>query len=262
MDDFGIKTPGGPPVRGKDEALVNTLKSFLVKELAGLEDRMMKQMKVKFDEFQASLEFNSGQVEDIAKSIKNVEQKIILIENKQVKLDIENKELKTRLKNMEGELQGMLQVGLNNKLEISGLPPAAANNIKAVAEEFIQKVGIEVNEIGQYQVEKPFRPESAKVTVVMTFKSAEIRNKVLGKIKQEKNYLKVKDVMRNTNDESFVFVNELLTPYYRKLFYQANLIKKEKKYSFLWVKDGKILLKKTVGAKTFRLTNMEDLGKM
>lgn len=236
----------------------------LKKYLHGMEDRMMKQMNSKFAEFQASLEFTSGKMEDLEKTMKSVDQKIILMDKRQTKLENENIELKTRLRKLETELQTKSQESNNHKLELSGLPPIDDNNIKQVAYQFIEKVGINQAEVGTFQVNKLYKPEAtrSKTTVVISFQTQNIRDNIMKKMKQGKIYLKVKDVVPNSNEETNVYANEYLTGYYRKLFYEANMLKKQKNFSYLWVKEGKILLKKKEGDSVVRLTNMDDLGKL
>ncbi|KAI5751508.1 hypothetical protein M8J77_008125 [Diaphorina citri] len=221
----------------------------------------------KLDEYEKSLEFTAGKMDDIAKDIKVIQQKMIETEQKQNKIEAENKELKTRVRNLEVELKEMGQAALNNKLEISGLPNSANLNVTDVAKKFVEKTGLDPIAVGNYTVEKPFKTQNqdrpnVKASIVVGFKSVETRNQVFGKIRADKIRFKTKDIVPGTSDESSVFVNEYLSPYYRKLFYEAKKIKTEKNYAYLWVRDGKILLKKTQESNVMRLTCMDDLAKI
>lgn len=246
-----------------DQCNENTMTMFqklLSKEFSEFEKRMNK----KFGDVEKNLEFTSGKLDDMATSVKNIEQKMILIERRQEKIEAENKELKTKIKNLEVEVREMAQAGLNNKLEISGLPNTFME-LKDVGKQFMDRVGVDLNTVGQYDVEKPFKPQDragTKSSVVMTFRIPEVRNLVFGKVKIDKIRLTTKDLIKNSSDTSLVYVNEYLSPYYRKLFYEAKKVKLEKKYSFLWVRGGKLLLKKSEGSNIIRLTSMDDLGKI
>ncbi|KAI5721453.1 hypothetical protein M8J77_015513 [Diaphorina citri] len=249
----------------KENSLMKKLEILWTKEFKDFEHRFTKKMNDRFEDFEKSLEFTSQRVDDMAVTMKNIEQKMILIEKKQEKNENEFKELKTKVKSLETELKELVQAGCNNKLELSGLPKVDNMNEKDVAKLFVEKVGINPEAIGHYEVEKSVKnndSQRASTSLLISFRTPEIRNSVYGKIKKDKIYLKVKDIVRNSTNESSIYVNEYLSAYYRKLFYEAKKVKVEKNYAFLWVREGKILLKKTQDARIMRLSCMEDLGKL
>ena len=70
-----------------------------------------------------------------------------------------------------------------------------------------------------------------------------------------------KDV--NTNfPEDPVYVNEHLTPERKILLGMAKKKKNELRWKFAWVKDGKIMMRKTERSKIVRINNEEDLRKI
>ncbi|KAL1447170.1 hypothetical protein WDU94_015563 [Cyamophila willieti] len=110
----------------------------------------------------------------------------------------------------------------------------------------------------QFKTEKMTREgENGRTTIVVEFKTQEVRNAVLTKIKEKRLYAQLGEVFPDNG--SNVYINEALCPYYKKLLYEASKIKKDKKYAYLWVKDGKILLKKAENGKTMRLDCIDDL---
>ncbi|KAL1448505.1 hypothetical protein WDU94_005619 [Cyamophila willieti] len=157
---------------------------------------------------------------------------------------------------MEIQVNGLEQKNFNNKIEISGIKDKAVEKDE-VTRKILNKMDSKAAEI-QFKTEKLTREgENGKTSIVVEFRTQEVRNMVLTKIKEKRLYSQLGDVFPNNG--SNIYINEALCPYYKKLLYQANNIKRDKKYAFLWVKDGKILLKKAENGKTMRLDCLDDL---
>uniref|UniRef100_A0A8D8VWF8 PHD-type domain-containing protein n=1 Tax=Cacopsylla melanoneura TaxID=428564 RepID=A0A8D8VWF8_9HEMI len=246
-----------------EEAIVETDPIVLSLQKVWMADfgKFQKNIQDSLKEYVETLNYVSGQVEDIAKDVKIIQKKMIEVEQRQDKQDQENKEMKTLVRKLEVELMEMKQEGLNNKLEISGLPNGQMD-VTDVAKRFVEKTGLDPNAIGSFTVDKPHKNEDRRASIVVGFRTIEVRNQVFGKIRAEKLRFKTKDVLNGSSDESPLYVNEYLSPYYRKLFYEAKKIKNEKDYAYLWVRDGKILLKKTQDSNVMRLMCMGDLAKI
>ncbi|KAI5710740.1 hypothetical protein M8J75_011107 [Diaphorina citri] len=165
----------------KDNSLMKKLEILWTKEFKDFEHRFTKKMNDRFEDFEKSLEFTSQRVDDMAVTMKNIEQKMILIEKKQEKNENEFKELKTKVKSLETELKELVQAGCNNKLELSGLPKVDNMNEKDVAKLFVEKVGINPEAIGHYEVEKSVKnndSQRASTSLLISFRTPEIRNSV------------------------------------------------------------------------------------
>ncbi|KAL1448652.1 hypothetical protein WDU94_006630 [Cyamophila willieti] len=153
----------------------------------------------------------------------------------------------------------MEQKEYNNQVEIVGVKNKDINAEQVVGK-ILEKAGFNPGEI-QHKVKKTTTKAGEgrleKTTVHISFRSQEDRNRVLTKIKKDKVYTKLENIVNA--DSSPVSINESLCPYYKKLFFEAKRIKREKNYSFLWTRDGRILLKKTVDGNAIRLSCMDDL---
>lgn len=64
------------------------------------------------------------------------------------------------------------------------------------------------------------------------------------------------------NTTTPVYINECLTFQRAKIFAAAREVKKEKNYRFIWVREGKILLRKEENSPVIVLTKPEDLLKL
>ncbi|KAL1447472.1 hypothetical protein WDU94_003633 [Cyamophila willieti] len=142
-----------------------------------------------------------------------------------------------------------------NKIEISNIP-STVNNTNEVVSKVLEKVNGEKIEEKSYATE--IRKFENQVNVIVHFESVVQRDKIIKKKRAERT-VKLGGVMNNA-DETNIYINESLTPYNAKLYAEAKKIKREKNYAFIWVRDGKILLKKTEQSRPMRLMAMDDLG--
>lgn len=219
----------------------------------------MKELKTKIAGFETTLNFYGDKVDKAVITVKEFEHRMILMERRVDKSESENKELKSKLRSMEIQVNGQNQKDYNTKIEISGIKDSEVDKDKVV-KQILNKVENKAEEIFFKSEKVTKKGENGKTSLVVEFRSRDIRNMVLTKIKEKRLYTQLDDVFPNNG--SHVYINEALSPYYKKLMYQASKIKREKNYAFLWVNDGKILLKKAEGSKIMRLDCMDDLGKI
>lgn len=63
----------------------------------------------------------------------------------------------------------------------------------------------------------------------------------------------------NMSDDVPVYINESLTVYRKRVFGAAKDIKKNKGYKYLWLRGGKILIRKDEGSPAILLKTLEDV---
>ncbi|KAI5746757.1 hypothetical protein M8J77_007193 [Diaphorina citri] len=208
--------------------------------LSKMEALLDLKFKLFKEDVEKSLNYTSGTVDDLSKSFKNFEQKIITMQKNQDKLEAQNQELRKRVKTLEVLVQDMAQAGNQCKVEISSVPTNVEDS--DFTEKLFEKTSVQnLVKKGDYLVEKvqKYKPDKTPM---------ETKNLVV--------------TFQNRNPPQPIFVNEYLTPYLKKVFFEAKKIKQDKNYEFLWVKHGQILLKKQQGAKIIRLSCLEDLSKI
>lgn len=214
----------------------------------------------KLADFETTLNFYGNKIEDVTKLVEMLQQKIAVLEKRLVNTENENKELKAKLQNMEIQLNEVEQYQCNDKLEITGIVNKNTDpNTLTVA--MLEKAGLTPSQVEfrAQKVVKIFKVEDRveeKVSVIVQFRSHGDRNEVMSKIKRAKVFNKL------DNGRAPIFINELLSPYYKKLLFQVSKLKRDKSYSFVWVKEGKILVKKTQESKVYKITRMDDLDKL
>lgn len=221
-------------------------------------------METRFTEIENSLEFNGKMLEDLQKSFKETQQKIIVMEKTQDKLEKQNQELQKKIKNLECFVQDTVQEGNKCKIEISGIPQYI--DYKSFTAQVFEK--IKVNNFvkqDEYTIEKTIIKkkdnEPQVKSLVLTLKNEETRDKVLETIRINKPTLKSEE-FSSQHPSTVIYINEYLSPYMKKLLYEVKALKKDKNFSYVWVRNGKIFVKVTEGANPIRLRSLDDLSKI
>lgn len=71
--------------------------------------------------------------------------------------------------------------------------------------------------------------------------------------------LKLHHAYLTEDTDTNIFINDSLTKLQRKLLNDTKLFKNEKKYKYVWVKNGRILLKKDDESRTITIKSRGDL---
>ncbi|KAL1446617.1 hypothetical protein WDU94_012205 [Cyamophila willieti] len=221
------------------------------------ESKLWKKMSRKLTDIEEFMGFASSKIDDFTKLMKEVQKKFVTMEVEQEKMRQENMEMKSKCKILEARVNENEQMFNRNKIEISNIP-STVNNTNEVVSKVLEKVNGEKIEEKSYATE--IRKFENQVNVIVHFESVVQRDKIIKKKRAERT-VKLGGVMNNA-DETNIYINESLTPYNAKLYAEAKKIKREKNYAFIWVRDGKILLKKTEQSRPMRLMAMDDLGKI
>ncbi|XP_046688588.1 uncharacterized protein LOC124374417, partial [Homalodisca vitripennis] len=75
-----------------------------------------------------------------------------------------------------------------------------------------------------------------------------------------KRNLNTHDLGHTSRPADVVYVNESLAPGRRKLLNAARQVKKDKAYTYLWIRGSKILMRKNAGDRVKVVTTMDDLA--
>lgn len=243
------------------EVLLN--KKF--KEFEKVIDKKIGKIEGRLQEIERGLEFVGNSVDDLKKSCKEIEKKVITVEKKQETMEAQNQELRKKVKDLEIAMQEMAQDLNQSKVEITGVPQNVNHSV--FMEKVLEKINV-VPAIGktEYSIEKVEQrkvgtdPPRMKSLMTVDFKNKATRNRVIDTIKKNKVHMNT-SLVGETSPQP-IFINEALTPYMKKVFYETKKIKNDKGYQYLWIKDGHILLKKNEGSKVMRITCLANLDKL
>lgn len=181
-------------------------------------------------------------------------------ENKILKNSID--ELKTRSYNidkfmqtncdLEQKIDFLEQKLLKTSIEVVNVPNMNEHSTTDTILHIL-KTGLDIN-IGSSSILNCYRKKSKTAkpgVIVVEFNNVYVKNSVISAKIKRRSFLNTNlfSVDNNSNNNgnnkpTAIFINECLSTEKRKLFNAAKVIKEEKKYKFLWSKNGNIMMKK------------------
>lgn len=223
---------------------------LMIKELS-------KDIKDQLKDFEKSLQYNSGKLDDVVNGFSEMKKAFSSLQKKQEELEQENVTLKKKVKELNWQVQIMDQRTLDHNLEISGIPDSVDDS-QVIISALCRKINVPCPDATSYVLKRaPVGAPGKPKPIVAMFTSKQKRDIILKECKKAKP--KVSDITNKSSDVQPVFVNEQLSAYNKQLFFKANQAKKEKGYAYLWVSEGRILLKKSNESRVVRIQCLEDL---
>lgn len=172
----------------------------------------------------------------------------------------ENTNLKAKVKSLEVRLDEMEQYSRVNCLEINGVPEAENENTYDVVQAVGHSLGIEITEdmvdachrLGSKQ-------EGRKRGIIVKFTRRDVKEDVLNKRKIKRNF-NTHDLNIKNSPAEVVYINESLSPNRRKILNAARALKREKGYTFVWVRNGRVFLRKSEGDPVIVATSIDQVA--
>lgn len=177
-------------------------------------------------------------------------------------LKAENANLKTRLVEMEARLEDNEQYLRSNTLEVQGVPESRNEDVYDI----VRKVGVALDMNFQREAidichRLGKRPGSDNPAgIIVKFVRREDKIKMLEKRRIKRN-LNTRDI-GYPGEANPVYVNESLSPARRRLLAAARTAKREKNYTYIWVRNGKIFMRKNPGDPVVVITSHECIAKL
>ncbi|XP_046666658.1 uncharacterized protein LOC124358401 [Homalodisca vitripennis] len=172
----------------------------------------------------------------------------------------ENASLRRQVSSLEARMDEAEQYSRRNTLEIHGIPVEKGENVVSL----VKMVGRALD----YPVEDGMidachrlrtRDGSGKPPGIVVKMVRRLDAEGLLQKRRVKRNLNTHDLGHTSRPADVVYVNESLAPGRRKLLNAARQVKKDKAYTYLWIRGGKILMRKNAGDRVKVVTTMDDL---
>ncbi|XP_046685594.1 uncharacterized protein LOC124371301 [Homalodisca vitripennis] len=174
-----------------------------------------------------------------------------------------NRQLKNKVQKLEERLEDMEQYSRGNCLEIHGIPQEPNEDVLTVVKDVGKALDIDVSDSMIDTCHRLGKRENKGKNY-----HAGIIVKFVRRMDKEE-FLRKRRVKRNLNlshinkpGGEVIYVNESLSPERRRLLALAKAAKREKGYTFLWIRNGKIFLRKEEEAPVIVVTRQEHLSKL
>lgn len=233
-----------------------------------LEDIMQTLKVIQDEQRQTKKEFNDSyellykKIDDANTSLEQHRKEMQEYSAKMDKLEAENMVLRKQITQLETRFEEVEQYTRKNCVEIQGIPKEKNEDVVDIVQKVGDMVGfkIETNMIDNCHRLYSKQDGSAPGIIVKFTRfldKEEFLAKKRAKRELSTRYMGLKSDIR-------IFVNESLSPARRKLHFLARGAKKEKGYTFLWTRGGKIFMRKNadVSSKVITINRPEDLDKL
>lgn len=182
------------------------------------------------------------------------EQLLHLIET----ISTENKQLKTKVRMLEDRLEDMEQYSRSNCVEIQGIPVTPTESVMNIVKDVGKALDLTISDsmvdachrLGVRQ--NSDNPPGIIVKFVRRLDKEDFLQK-----RRVKRTLSTRHIGRT--DDRPIYINESLSPARRRLHAMARRYQREKSFKFLWVRNGKIFLRKEENAPVKVVSREEDL---
>jgi hypothetical protein len=153
------------------------------------------------------------------------------------------------------------QLMRKNSVEVSGVPEVPDEDVFQVVEKVGKGLGIEVTRDMLVGCHRQGRKGSEDKTrgIIVNFAKRKHKEEFLQK-RRLKKMLTTKDIDLPGN--AFIYINESLSEESRKILNAARDVKRKKGFKYLWVRNGKILLRKEENGNVITLSSMEQVASL
>lgn len=219
-------------------------------------------IRQEFSEFKESVKFISARYDEAIANLQTCTQEIKLLRN-------ENTTLQKQMKNIESRLSQLEQDARQNNLEIHCLPEHKQENLVKTMMQLSNVVSYPVTEndiLSCSRVQKLNPNSKQPKAVICKLSSKSKRDNLLGAVllynkSNPKNKLNTK-LLGYGGQETPVYVNEHLTLTNKALHAATRIAAKEKKYKFVWVRNGRILVRKDETSPAQLISHVDHLNKL
>ncbi|KAL4718481.1 hypothetical protein ACJJTC_014045 [Scirpophaga incertulas] len=198
----------------------------------------IKSIKEDIQQLKNSVEYAHESSKICDGKISDLEQRMSVIESTQENVTSQNQ----RIADLEDFIKQKDQADRLNNAEVKGIPFKESENLFDVVSKLGAAIGCNVakTEIN-YVVRVPTRIDPKKKNIIISFNNRYHKENFVACSRSHKN-LSIADI--GFDSDSKIFINDHLTLENKKLLNKAKQIARDHGYSYIWVKNCKIFLRK------------------
>lgn len=185
------------------------------------------------------------------------------------KLELENIELRTTVDDMNERLVNLEQQSRSNNLDVQCVPENKNENVYNIIIQLARTVKCEINEKDILHCTRIAKTNSSSArprSIIVQMASPRLRDQLLAatiKYNQSNPQEKLNCThLGITGPKSPVYVTEHLSPTNRALHAATRIKAKEMSYKYVWVRNGRIYVRKNDGAEYIHIKSKNSLNKI
>ncbi|XP_046677581.1 uncharacterized protein LOC124365633 [Homalodisca vitripennis] len=231
---------------------VFNLVSELRKDLRGVEAGLGKSINTAFEELKETKGLVSKQGEEMSALLELVN-----------KLSTENAALRNKVAMLESRMDDIEQYSRRDTIEIHGIPADRGEQIVEVVKTVGRALDLTIDENMISACHRLRNREgSGKPPGIIVKMTRRMDAEAVLQKRRVKRNLNTHDIGLTASPAMPIYINESLSPGRRRLLNAAREKKSEKHYTYLWIRGGKILMRKAEGEPVKVVTSLADLDKL
>lgn len=246
-----------------------------------MREEMRNALQDTMGEFKASISANLKEINDQVSAFKDsmnflsdefdkLKRDNVIYRNEIDQLKKENEILHYELSEIKGKVIQIDQLSRASNIEIQCVPEHKSENVVSIIKQIGRTVNMSINdnEIHYCARIAKLNPDSTRPRSILTkFNSPRTRDSFLSAVltynkKNVQDKLNTHDLGFGTSQKSPVFVVENLSPENKSLHAATRKHAKELKYKFVWVRGGRIYVRKSETSDIIFIRNLDMLKKL
>lgn len=248
-------------------AIKKEMEDFFLKmgdQMRNIIAMQLSPIKKEIQDLQTSMSFINEQYEDVMKFHKNSTE---IINN----LQKENSVLHDNVRDLNYRLSQMEQQSRASNIEIQCVPENKNENITNIVKKIsgvIESNIKEENIVSCTRIAKYNRSSARPRSIIVQFDSVQIRDQFLNSTSKfnkanPDNKLNTSQLgLSGVKDKSPIFIVEHLSPANKALHAAARLQAKEKNFKYVWVRNGRVYMRKNDTSEHVFIKDMDTLNKL
>lgn len=225
--------------------------SLMEKKFEELKQDLFKKIENEVSELKKNADFISSQYDELLKTIKNV----VGLKKEIDQLKDENLQKDKKIKAIEIRLAEREQDSISEYIEITGADERPGEQPADAAIRVASTLGLKMIQADIQRAVRTYDPRpGAQKKLSIQVQDPTKRHAMLA--------LRAKAKVHNVDNKNKIFIGEKMTPYFKELMWKAKVKAKSYNFSYVWFKNGKILIKKNEEATVFNIKHEDDLFKL
>ncbi|KAL4720502.1 hypothetical protein ACJJTC_015829 [Scirpophaga incertulas] len=231
-------------VRNRLETCDTDLTSLIRNEIKAAIRAEMAPIREKLQELQNSVQYISGQYDDLIKSTNK-----IILDHKNMQVECE--QLRTTVSVMTQRIDQLEQYLRNNNLEIQGVPEHKNENVVSIVSRIADVVSLKLQDkdiLNCTRVAHKNKDSKAPRAIVVQLISTRCRDEFYSAVSRyNRSHPKCKlgsSLLNFGGPTVPIYVSEHLSPANKSLHAAARIKARELTYKFVWVRNGRIFMRK------------------
>uniref|UniRef100_T1HTD6 PHD domain-containing protein n=2 Tax=Rhodnius prolixus TaxID=13249 RepID=T1HTD6_RHOPR len=257
-------TPASPvPSTVPSTSDVHTLKELLkaVQSNTSALNNFIESQKVQNADILKSLDTCHCSIKENTDTTNALQMKVDSLIARVEELSSEKRLLESRVSQLQMTVEVLKQASRDKTVEIHNIPFVQGENTG----DLLDKIGIALDvDVGEVDFVYRAKPTPSTIDpprpppIIASFLRRSTCDNLVARRKVKRDF-STRHIGWDVQENHIIYINESLTPYFKKLYGAARAAKKLNIIKYVWVKNGRVLIRKTDGAPVISVCHSDDI---